>query len=92
MKKEDKNYNILLSFLEYYKANLVRYEYYQKLFGNYVIEIEFKGKNYTFIADRGEIYLDSVLLCDSSYHKAGERDVFAKLLDMVKQELFDMRG
>lgn len=81
-------YNILVSLLKSNNAKLVNYEYYKKIFGNFVVEIEFQGKVYKFITDRGEIYLDSVLLFDSSYHKVGQSDVFPKLFEAIKQELF----
>lgn len=87
--KEDKKYNTLVSFCENYDAKIIRYEYYKSIFGNFVIQVEYKGELHKFVTDKGEIYLDSTLLCDGSYHIAGQDDTFTQLLEMMKKELFE---
>ena len=87
MSKKDSNREVLKSILDTYQAELVSYEYYQKIFGNYVILINFGEQTHTFVTDRGEIYHNDKMMCDSSYHVDGSDDTFTKLLEIIKQEL-----
>lgn len=84
----DNKYNILVSFCAKYNAKLIKYEYYKKIFGNFLIEIKYKDKVYKLVTDKSEIYLDSNLLSDSSYHIAGQDDTFTRLLEVIEKEVF----
>ena len=79
---------LLKLIVEANNAELVSYKYFNKIFGNFVIEIKYNGKIHTFVTDRGEIYHNSSMICDGAYHKATYDDVFDKLVEGVKAELF----
>ncbi len=78
---------ILKTILDNYNLKLVKYEYYSKIFGNFNIEIIKQNQLHSFITDRGEIYHNSIMICDNSYHIAGEDDTFLKLVEVIKKEL-----
>ena len=68
-------------------ATVVSFDYYGKVFGNIVLKLEIGNDIHTFITDRGEIYHNGKMLCNSSYHYIEKEDTFPKLLQMIKQEL-----
>ena len=49
------------------EATLVSFDYNGKVFGNIVVEIEVAKIMHTFVTDRGEIYHNKKMICDSSY-------------------------
>ncbi len=69
------------------EATLVSFDYNEKVFGNIVVEIELAKIKHTFITDRGEIYHNGKMICDSSYLYIEKKDTFSKLLQMIKIEL-----
>ena len=66
-------------------AILVDFIYDSKCFGNMIVKIKQNKKLHTFITDRGEIYHNNVMLCDSSYQC--QEDAFFKLLQIIKSAL-----
>ena len=48
-------------------STLINFIYDAKCFGNMIAKIKQNGKVHTFITDRGEIYHNDEMLCDSSY-------------------------
>jgi hypothetical protein len=65
-------------------AILIDFIYDSKCFGNMIAKIKQNGKVHTFITDRGEIYHNNEMLCDSSYRYKEKEDTFPKLLQMIK--------
>ena len=68
---------------EKHNARIIKFDYYKKVFGNFVIEIEYNGKLQTIITDRGDIFINDSFVSHNSYHI----DTFTKLLEMVEKEL-----
>ena len=68
-------------------ATVVSFDYNEKVFGNIVLKLEIGKDTHTFITDRGKIYHNGKMLCDSSYHYTEKEDTFSKLLQLIKQEL-----
>ena len=68
-------------------ATVVSFDYNEKVFGNIVLKLEIGKDTHTFITDRGEIYHNGKMLCNSSYHYTEKEDTFPKLLQLIKQEL-----
>jgi len=66
---------------------LISFEYDQKHFGNMIAKIQSASGIYTFVTDRGEIYCNDKMICDSSYHYFEKEDTFPKLLSIIKNEL-----
>ncbi len=61
--------------------------YDEKCFGNMIVKIKHNGITHIFITDRGEIYHNGEMLCDSSYRYKEKEDTFPKLLQMIKNVL-----
>lgn len=68
-------------------AKLIKLDYYKKIFGNIVVEIEKQGVVHEFITDRGEIVYNGKGICDNSYHIKGKNDTFDKLCEVIEQVL-----
>lgn len=68
-------------------AILIDFIYDSKCFGNMIAKIKQNGKVHTFITDRGEIYHNDEMLCDSSYQYKEKEDTFPKFLQMIKMKL-----
>ena len=68
-------------------AAVISFGYNEKVFGNIFLKLEFEKDIHTFITDRGEIYHNGKMLCNSSYHYTEKEDTFPKLLQLIKQEL-----
>lgn len=68
-------------------AILIDFIYDSKYFGNMIVKINQSGKSHTFITDRGEIYHNGAMLCDSSYRFTEKEDTFPKLIQMIKNLL-----
>ena len=86
-KKYKEKYNKFLLLCEKYDAKIIKFDYYKKVFGNFVIEIEYNEKHYVIITDRGKIIFNGKSICDNQYLMTGQ-DTFTKLLEMVEQDLF----
>lgn len=86
-KRYKEKYNRFLLLCEKYNAKIIKFDYYKKAFGNFVIEVEYDGKLHTIITDRGEIIINDNFICGISYLTEGQ-DTFTKLLEMVEKELF----
>ncbi len=90
-KTSDKNYkekyNRFLLLCEKYNAKIIKFDYYKKVFGNFVIEIAYNDTLQTIITDRGEIVFNGNHICDNSYLITGQ-DTFTKLLELVEKEMF----
>lgn len=80
-------HEMMLSFLKMHNGSLVQYEYYEKAFGDFLCKIEYKNEIHTFTTDRGDIYHNSILVCDHSFHVTGQDDLFIKLLEVIRDEL-----
>ena len=50
-------------------------------------KIKQSGKVHTFITDRGEIYYNGEMVCDSSYRYKEKEDIFPRLIQMIKNTL-----
>lgn len=87
-KKYKEKYNRFLLLCEKYNAKIIKFEYYKKAFGDFVIEVEYNGKTHSIITDRGDIYLDAYGVCNNSYHIAKQDDIFTKLLELAEKKLF----
>ena len=68
-------------------STLIDFLYDAKCFGNMIVKINQNGKAHIFITDRGEIYHNDEMLCDSSYQYKEKEDTFPKLLQMIKNVL-----
>jgi len=68
-------------------STLIDFLYDAKFFGNMIVKINQNGKAHIFITDRGEIYHNDEMLCDSSYQYKEKEDTFHKLLQMIKNVL-----
>ena len=68
-------------------ATIVSFDYYEKVFGNIVLKLKIGKDIHTFTTDRGEIYHNEKMLCNSSYRYIEKEDTFPKLLQLIKQEL-----
>ena len=71
-------------------CTLLLFEYDKKHFGNMIAEIQSPSKVYTFVTDRGEVYCNKKMICDSSYRYLEKEDTFSKLLSIIKNELNDI--
>lgn len=87
-RKSDNKYNILVAFCEKNGAQVLNYIHYKKFFGDFVVDIKYKDQKHTIITDRGDVYLDSRLICNSSYHVAGHDDTFSTMLNVMQENLF----
>ena len=52
-----------------------------------VVRISQNGPSHVFTADKGVIYYNNEMLCDSSYRYYEKEDTFPKLLQMIKKVL-----
>ena len=68
-------------------ATVILFEYNKKAFDNLVLKLEIEKEVHTFTTERGEIYHNGKMLCDSSYHYIEKEDTFPKFLQILKQEL-----
>ena len=68
-------------------ATLVSFDYNERVFGNIVVKIKLPKVMHTFVTDRGEIYHNGKMICDSSYHYTEKEDTFSKLIQLIKNEL-----
>ena len=66
---------------------LIDFRYDAKCFGNMIVKIKQNEIIHVFITDRGEIYHNDEMLCDSSYRYKEKEDTFPKLLQMIKNVL-----
>lgn len=66
---------------------LIEFIYDKKHFGNMIVKIKQNGIIHTFTTDRGEIYYNNQMLCDSSYQYIEKQDTFNKLLQIIKNIL-----
>ena len=89
MKKRRNYKELLLSLCFQYGAKIQEYQYFEKLFGDFRVVIEYKGMIYTITTDKGDIYLGTRLICNSSYHKAGNDDTFDMLICVIKRSIFN---
>jgi hypothetical protein len=69
------------------EVKIISFDYNGRFFGNIIVELSVSNKKHVFVTDRGEIYHNGKLLCDSSYHYFEKQDTFSKLLQLIKSEL-----
>ncbi|MDD3127437.1 MAG: hypothetical protein PHT27_07475 [Candidatus Izemoplasmatales bacterium] len=62
--------------LQLYNAKLISFEYYYKIFGNIVIEYEYKNQKHVLISDRGEIRHNDEVVYKNSITHDGHYDPF----------------
>ena len=60
-------------------ATVVSFDYNEKVFGNIVLKLEIGKDTHTFITDRGEIYHNGKMLCNSSYHYTEKRGYISQI-------------
>ena len=87
-KKYKEKYNKFLLLCNKYNEKIIKFDYYKKVFGNFVIEIEYNEKHHIIITDRGDIIFNGKYICDNSYLSTGQ-DTFNKLLEMIEKNLFN---
>ena len=63
------------------------FDYNTRCFGNIVVELSAPDGKHTFTSDRGEIYHNGKMLCDSAYLWSEKTDTFSKMLQIIKHEL-----
>lgn len=66
-------------------AGLIAFTYSADYFGNMVVKIRRNKAIHIFTTDRGEIFHNKKMLCDSSY--LDKEDTFTKLLQMIVKEM-----
>ena len=86
-----KKYEKINTICDKYNAKIIKFEYYKRIFGNFIIEIEYNDKIYNIVTDKGDIYLNNQLICDSSYHIAGKDDTIEKILEILNNNIFIAR-
>lgn len=86
--QEEETYGQLRTFLSARNAQIVSFEYYGQIFGDIVLTIRYKDTSYEFITEKGDIYFNGQLACDSSYHIKGRDDTVSKLIDVITEKLF----
>ena len=87
-KEYKEKYKKLVLFCEKYNAKIIKFDYYKKMFGNFVIVIEYKEKHHEIITDKGDIIFNGKYVCDSSYLNTGQ-NIFNKLLEIIEENLFN---
>ena len=87
-RQEQQNNKMVMAIKQILPANytLVSFEFDRKHFGNIIAKINSPSKHYTFVTDRGEIYCNGKMICDSSYRYFEKEDTFPKLLSVIKSE------
>lgn len=68
-------------------ATLVKFDYNEKVFGNIIAHIKINDIIHVFVTDRGEIYHNGKMICDSSYRRFEEKGTFLKLVDIIQYEI-----
>ena len=86
--RENKIKDELNVFLGKHGAKMINFKYYYKIFGNIVLDVEFRNIMHRFVTDRGEIYHNEKFVCDNSYHVAGKNDTFEMLIKVIDKNLF----
>lgn len=76
----------LLLLLRNTDAQLLKYEYAHRIFGNLIIDIQINDKVLSFVLDRGDIFCNNELIYDSSYIEKGET-TFSKMYEAIFQKL-----
>jgi len=61
MKKKDELLLQINKLLVNKNAKLIEFTYYQKVFGNLVVKIEFNNSLHEFIIDRSDIYYNLII-------------------------------
>lgn len=88
MMKKNKIYDKLNNFLIANNARLHSFEYYENVFGNIVLVVEYNQALYEFVTDKGEIYCNNQFVCDNTYHTKGQDDTILKLIEVIEEKLF----
>ena len=70
-------------------AVLVDFVYDYKWFdnSNMIVKIRKNGEEHTFLTDKGAIYHNNIMLCNSSYRYLEKEDTFSKLIEMIQNAL-----
>jgi len=91
MKKKDELLLQINKLLVNKNAKLIEFTYYQKVFGNVVVKIEFNNSLHEFIIDRSDIYYNfnniSQLICTNVDDKIENYDRYAKLIETIDKNL-----
>ena len=61
----------LISIFNKYQISTYKIDYYPKIFGNIVCSVQYNGKNYNFVTDRGKIILNGQSIIDAAYLDSG---------------------
>jgi|GEM_PF-2518835 len=75
-------------FLKNHDAELIKFEWFYKAFGDIIVEIRYKNQIHVFASDRGDIYYNNRPVCNNSYHVAGQSDTFPKIMETIEKVLF----
>ncbi|PKK99052.1 MAG: hypothetical protein CVV57_04390 [Tenericutes bacterium HGW-Tenericutes-2] len=68
-KKQEEALNDISKLLMQKRAKLISFEYYEKIFGNIVLKIEYQNEDHLFVTDRSEVYHNGKFLFE--FNQAG---------------------
>lgn len=80
----------LMALLDKYDCEVIDFQYLKKAFGNIVLIIRYKGAQLNFITDRGDIYLNTKLMCNYEYIRTENKSTPKKLLEIIDSALDSM--
>ena len=84
--KKNKMLNLLQAILPK-EIKTISFAYDARCFGNIVVVLSAPDGKHMFTSDRGEIYHNGKMLCDSAYLWSEKTDTFSKMLQIIKHEL-----
>lgn len=88
-KRKKKMLSSIEETLHLYDANLISFKYYYRVFGNIVIEYEYKKEKHTFVSDRGEIRHNDKVVFKNSITDDGHYDPFYYIIKAIVEQLSD---
>lgn len=77
----------LMALLNRYNCEVMDFQYFEKVFGNIVLKIQYRGSQLSFITDRGDIYCNNKLICNYEYIRTENKSTPRKLLEIINLEL-----
>ena len=64
------------------------FTYYPEFFGCFTLIVTYKGVDYKFENDRGDIDFNDKFICNGSYHVPGEYSSVEKVIDLMGEIIF----
>ena len=64
-------------------GEIIHFVYDSKYFGNIILMVKKDNKEYKYVVDRGEIYLNNTWICDNSYMREENKDPHKKLIEVI---------